>query len=59
MEDYAMKIKVKCSCGQEHIIKIPFRLRKKVDKIELNCFSCDKTSNMRYIDKIKLTKNVK
>ena len=52
-----MKIIVRCTtCGQEHIIKIPFRLRKTVDKIELKCFSCHKTSTMKYIDKIKLNK---
>lgn len=49
---------IKCECGIEHEIKIPFRLRKKVDKIEVNC-GCGKTIKMVYADKLEvINKNV-
>jgi len=47
---------IKCECGIEHIIKIPFRLRKKVDNIEVNC-GCGKTIKTVYVDKVEAVYN--
>lgn len=53
-----MKVKVKCPCGQWHLIKIPFRLRKKIEKIELFCFKCRKERTLNFIYTIKNNKGV-
>lgn len=45
-----MKIKVQCECGIIHIIKIPFKLRKKIEQIDLHCFNCNSKKSFTYLD---------
>ena len=48
------KMIIKCGCGGYIGVGIPFRLRKRVDTIEISCNSCKEKKEFIYVRTVKL-----